>query len=155
MINFYEIGQVEKLAIGDGTIKAAKGGTKNCFLGSITNGVVDKAKTNSPLKLFANHGSGDDMYTEFVVSEGGLMTSWDISAQEGKCLQVSPESITYATGKTYADVSVGSTLGAGDDGNLAVTGTDATGICFEVVKKINFGGNGLLVKIVNKEAVSG
>ena len=82
------------------------------------------------------------------------MTSWDISAQEGKCLQVSPESITYATGKTYADVSVGSTLGAGDDGNLAVTGTDATGICFEVVKKINFNGNGLLVKVVNKEATT-
>ena len=72
MIKFYEIGQVEKLAIGDGTIKAAKGGTKNCFLGSITNGVVDKAKTNSPLKLFANYGSGDECTLNLWFQKAGL-----------------------------------------------------------------------------------
>lgn len=150
MIKFYEIGQIEKLAIGDGTIKAGKGGVKNCFLGSIENGVAAKAKDGADLKLFANYGKGDDMYTEFVVSEGGLMTAWDIKAQTGKCLQVSPKSITYAEGKTYADINVGDVIGVGEDGNLAITGTDVTGLAFEVVKKINFAGNGLLVKVVDK-----
>ena len=155
MIKFYEVGQIEKLGIGDGTIKAAAGGTKNCFLGSITNGVVDVAKANADLKLFANYGNGDDMYKEFVTPAGELVTAWDIKAQEGKCLQVSPESITYASGKTYANVSTGDALAAGTDGNIAVTGTSVTkGIVFEVVKKINFGGEGLLVKIVDKGAAS-
>ena len=150
MIKFYEIGQIEKLAIGDGTVKAATGGTKNCFLGKVDNGVAAAFTAGAELTLFANYGDGDDMHTEFVTPAGELVTAWKIAHHVGKCLEVSPDSITYTNSKTYADITVGAKYGVGTDGNIAVGATAPTsGIVFEVVKKINFDGNGILVKVVD------
>lgn len=156
MIKFYEISQIEKLAVGDGTIKAKTGGTKNGFVGSISAGVVANASTDGAgLKLFENYGNGDDAYSEFTVPAGGLMTAWDLAVQKGKNVQVSPESITYTDVVNYASISAGTTLmGAGTDGNLAVIanadGITAGGVYFKVNKKINFGGNGVLAEVVVK-----
>lgn len=151
MIKPYTIEMIEKLAVTDGTVKAAVGGTKNCFIGIVTDGVVAPADTTGAgMKLFANYGKGDDMYKEFTTPEGECVTAWDIEAWMGKELQATPESITYAEGETYADITVGTEMKAGTDGNLVI-GTATTGdICFVVAEKINFGGNGVRVKIVKK-----
>lgn len=156
MIKFYEIGQIEKLAVGDGTIKAKSGGTKNGFIGVVSSGVVANASTDGlALKLFENYGKGDDSYGEFTVPSGEFITAWDLATQKGKNVQVTPESITYATGVNYASISAGTTLmGAGTDGNLAIianaTNIATGGVYFKVVKKIEFGGNGVLAEVVVK-----
>lgn len=157
MIKFYEIGQIEKLAIGDGTIKAKAGGTKNGFIGAVASGVVANASTDGVgLKLFENYAKGDDAYVwDTVVASGELMTAWDVEAQAGRKIQVSPESITYATGDNYASITEGTTLmGAGIDGNLTIiantSGIATGGVYFKVNKKINFGGNGVLAEVAVK-----
>ena len=153
MIKAYTIEMIEKLAVTDGTVKAGANGTKNGFLGVITNGVVATTAltgTGAGLKLFSNYGKGDDMYKEFTVPNGEKMTATDITAWVGKQLQVTPESITYGNGESYANITAGTTiLKAGSDGNLGIVANANTGdICFKVKEKINFGGNGVLVDIV-------
>ena len=87
MIKVYEISQIEKTGVGDGTVKAAAGGTKNFFLGTVTDGVVVSAPTTGlGIKLIANYGRGDDIYKNFVTPAGELVTAWDVSAWKGKCL---------------------------------------------------------------------
>src|SRR5574344_822374 len=157
MIMVETIGQIEKIAIGDGTIKAKSGGTKNGFIGTVSSGVVANASTTGlGLKVFENYAKGDEAYEwDTVVASGELMTAWDVKAQAGKNFRVSPNSITYATGENYASITEGTTLmGAGTDGNLAIianaTNISAGGTYFKVIKKINFGGNGVLAEVVVK-----
>lgn len=156
MIKVYEISQIEKTGIGDGTVKAAAGGTKNFYLGTVTNGVVAVAPTTGlGIKLIANYGKGDDAYKDFVTPAGELVTAWDVSAWKDKYLQVSPDSITYGSSETYASIIAGTTLmAAGTDGNLKIvennTGISDGGVYFKVAKKINFDGNGVLVEVVVK-----
>lgn len=156
MIKVYEISQIEKTGIGDGTVKAAAGGTKNFYLGTVTNGVVASAPTTGlGIKLIANYGKGDDAYKDFTTPAGELVTAWDVSAWAGKKLQVSPDSITYGVAETYASITEGTTLmSAGTDGNLhilsATSGISDGGVYFKVIKKINFDGNGVLVEVVVK-----
>lgn len=156
MIKVYEISQIEKTGIGDGTVKAASGGTKNFYLGTVTNGVVASAPTTGlGIKLIANYGKGDDAYKDFVTPAGELVTAWDVSAWKGKCLQVSPDSITYGSSETYASITAGTTLmNAGADGNFHIMTSDSGisdgGVYFKVVKKIDFDGNGVLVEVIVK-----
>lgn len=147
MIKFHTIEMYEKLAITDGTIKAAEGGTKNWYIGEIANGVVAPL-VDGKAQLFENYGKGDDAYTEFVTPEGEFVTAHDLTNQIGKELDVSPESITYADGKTYEDINAGSIMVVGSDGNLILSADKPdSGLYYIVTKKQNFGGNGLLVKI--------
>jgi hypothetical protein len=156
MIKVYEISQIEKTGIGDGTVKAAAGGTKNFFLGTVADGVVVPAPaTGLGIKLIANYGKGDDAYKDFVTPAGELVTAWDVSAWKGKYLQVSPDSITYGSSETYASITAGTTLmNAGADGNFHIMTSDSGisdgGVYFKVVKKIDFDGNGVLVEVIVK-----
>lgn len=156
MVKFYEISQIEKLGIGDGTVKAAANGTKNYSFGTVVSGVASApATTGLGLKLFANYEKGDDAYTETTTPGGELITAWDMAAQAGKSIQVSPESITYAPSENYASITEGTTLmAAGSDGNLAIisasSGISTGGVYFKVTKKINFGGAGVLAEVVVK-----
>lgn len=156
MIKVYEISQIEKTGIGNGTVKAAAGGTKNGYIGTVTDGVVaPAAATGLNIKLVANYGKGDDSYNDFVTPAGELVTVWDVAAWKGKYLQVSPDSITYGGSEDYSKLVEGTTLmNAGTDGNLhpmsADTGISTGGVYFKVVKKINFDGNGVLVEVVAK-----
>ena len=156
MIKVYEISQIEKTGVGDGTVKAAAGGTKNFFLGTVTDGVVVSAPTTGlGIKLIANYGRGDDIYKDIVTPAGELVTAWDVSAWKGKCLQVSPDSITYGSSETYASITAGTTLmNAGADGNFHIMTSDSGisdgGVYFKVVKKIDFDGNGVLVEVIVK-----
>ena len=157
MIMVETIGQIEKLAIGDGAIKAKSGGTKNGFVGTVAGGVVANASTDGlGLKIFENYAKGDESYAwDTVVASGDLMTGWNVDVYKGKNLRVSPNSITYATGENYASITEGTTLmGAGTDGNLTIiadaTGIATGGVYFKVIKKINFGGNGVLAEVVVK-----
>ena len=156
MIKVYEISQIEKTGVGDGTVKAAAGGTKNFFLGIVTDGVVVSAPTTGlGIKLIANYGRGDDIYKDFVTPAGELVTAWDVSAWKGKCLQVSPDSITYGSSETYASITAGTTLmNAGADGNFHIMTSNSDisdgGVYFKVVKKIDFDGNGVLVEVIVK-----
>jgi hypothetical protein len=156
MIKVYEISQIEKTGVGDGTVKAATGGTKNFFLGTVTDGVVASAPTTGlGIKLIANYGRGDDIYKDFVTPAGELVTAWDVSVWRGKYLQVSPDSITYGSLETYASITAGTTLmNAGTDGNLHIMASDADisdgGVYFKVTKKINFDGDGVLVEVIVK-----
>ena len=156
MIKVYEISQIEKTGIGDGTVKAAAGGTKNFFLGTVADGVVVPAPaTGLGIKLIANYGKGDAAYKDFVTPAGELVTAWDVSAWKGKYLQVSPDSITYGSSETYASITAGTTLmNAGADGNFHIMTSDSGisdgGVYFKVVKKIDFDGNGVLVEVIVK-----
>lgn len=157
MIKFETLGMVEKLAIGDGTIKAASGGTKDGFIGTVASGVVANASTTGlALKLFKNYAKGDSAYEwDTVTASGEYVTGYDVKAFAGKNLQVSPTSITYASGANYASITEGSTLmGAGTDGNLAIivntSAIAAGGTYFAVKKKIDFDGNGVLVEVTVK-----
>lgn len=157
MIKLETLSMVEKLAIGDGTIKAKSGGTKIGFIGKATDGVVANASTDGlGLKVFLNYAKGDDAYEwDTVVPSGEYITGYDVKAFAGKNLQVSPTSITYAGGANYASITEGSTLmGAGTDGNLAIianaSAIAAGGTYFAVKKKIDFDGNGVLVEVTVK-----
>ena len=157
MIKVYEISQIEKTGIGDGTVKAAASGTKNFYMGTVTDGVVAPAPaTGLGIKLITNYGKGDDAYKDFVTPAGELVTAWDVAAWKGKYLQVSPDSITYGAPATnYSQITEGTTLmSAGTDGNLhplsANTGISDGGVYFKVIKKINFDGNGVLVEVIVK-----
>lgn len=156
MIKVYEISQIEKTGVGDGTVKASAGGTKNFFLGAVANGVVTTAPTTGlGVKLIANYGKGGDAYKNFTTPAGEFVTAWDVSAWAGKYLQVSPDSITYGSSETYASITAGTTLmNAGTDGNLHImasnTGISDGGVYFKVAKKIEFDGNGVLVEVIVK-----
>ena len=78
-----------------------------------------------------------------------------IRDRKGKCLQVSPDSITYGSSETYASITAGTTLmNAGADGNFHIMTSDSGisdgGVYFKVVKKIDFDGNGVLVEVIVK-----
>lgn len=157
MIMVETIGQIEKLAIGDGAIKAKSGGTKNGFVGTVASGVVANASTDGfGLKIFENYAKGDEFYEwDTVVASGDLMTGWNVDVYKGKNLRVSPNSITYATGANYASITEGTTLmGADIDGNLTIiantSGIATGGVYFKVNKKINFGGDGVLAEVTVK-----
>lgn len=148
MIKPHTIEMIEKLAITDGTVKAATGGTKNWFIGDIKDGVVAPFVADGKPQLFMNYAKGDNAYSEFITAEGEFVTAHDLKNWVGKELDVSPESITYAEGQTYNNIVTGSFMTVGIDGNLTLLEAEPTsGLYFVVTKKQNFGGNGVLVKI--------
>lgn len=148
MVKPYTIEMIEKLAVTDGTVKASENGTKNGFIGKVVDGVFAPATAGAEA-LALNWGKGDDMYTEFTTPAGEFVTAFALDKWVGKMLQVTPESIAYAEGETYADLKAGVEMKADTDGNLAIGATTA-GVGFKVVKPINFGGNGVLVEIIKK-----
>lgn len=153
MICPYTIEMIEKLAVTDGTVKATTGGTKNGFVGAVNASHELAASTDGiGLALALNWGKGDDAYAEFETPAGEYLTTVDLEKWVGKEVQISPESIDYSGSVNYASISAGDKFVANASGNVGKVATvTATGaIYFEVTKKINFGGNGLLAKVCKK-----
>lgn len=116
---------------------------------------ADTAKTKD-VAVVMNTVNGDVQYTDVTIPSGEYVNCFTLAELANQNLQLDESHITYADTKSYADIVKGTTLlGIGTDGNLEVI-ADATGygVYFTVLDKINFNGNGLLVKINVVDLVS-
>lgn len=121
-----------------------------------TIGMIDNAVLNSVLKsesavnnyqfitndgdtyLVSNTVAGDDSYVDDITfAAGEYLNGYLVKAWEGQKLIVDEKHIAYASGKSYADITAGTTLLTIDtDGKLAVATTAPTsGVYFKVTDK--------------------
>lgn len=134
-----------------------------------TIGMIDNAVLNSVLKsestvanyqfitndgdtyLVSNTVAGDDAYVDDVTfAAGEYLNGYLVKAWEGQKLIVDEKHIAYATGKSYADITAGTTLlTINADGKLAVATTaPANGVYFKVTDKCRLSEKAVKVKVM-------
>lgn len=133
-----------------------------------TIGMIDNAVLNSVLQsekevanyqfitndgdtyLVCNTVAGDDAYVDDVkFAAGEYLNGYNVKAWEGQKLVVDEKHIAYESGKTYANLVVGTTLlTVNADGKLAVaTAAPDAGVYFKVTDKCRLTGNAVKVKV--------
>ena len=80
--------------------------------------------------------NGDDSYVDDItIPAGEFLRGIDVKSIEGLKLIVDGKHVTYATGKTIANIAVDNILTVGNDGNLAVAqAAPESGVYFKVTK---------------------
>ena len=86
--------------------------------------------------LIMNIVNGDDSYVDDITfAAGEKLRGIDVKSIEGLKLVVDGKHITYASGKTIADIDVDDVLTIGNDGKLAVAeAAPGSGVYFKVTK---------------------
>lgn len=158
MIKVRTIGMIDKNLKNDPTIKAHED-IPNGYLCTISEGktVAPVAgASGSPqsknLRIVLNTPLGDDCYTNITIRKDAYANTFMLKEWDGQELVFDESHITYASEKSYKDLTVGTKLIANTDGKFAVS-TDVSnyGVYFEIVNKISFNGNGIIAKIVVNE----
>jgi len=150
MIKVRTIGMIEKNSKNNPTIKAhedLKNGALHVVENELTAYPFDTKSKEICIAL--NTGAGDSQYTDFNIKKGEFVNSYLLKAWDGQELVLDESHITYSKSQNYSSIIPGSTkLVAGNDGNFKIE-TDASsyGIYFEVTKKLQFNGNGIVAKI--------
>ncbi len=88
------------------------------------------------LYLIMNIVNGDDSYVDDItIPAGEYLRGIDVKSLEGLKLIVDGKHITYASGKTIADVVADTILTVGNDGKLAIANAaPESGVYFKVTK---------------------
>ena len=117
-----------------GGISAAKNDPTITSVSAVKN--YDFITYEGTLYLIANIVNGDDSYREDIVFPAGEhLRGIDVKSIEGLKLIVDGKHITYASGKTIADVVKDTILTVGNDGKLAVAqAAPESGVYFKVTK---------------------
>ena len=117
-----------------GGISAAKNDPTITSVSAVNN--YDFITYEGTLYLIANIVNGDDSYREDIVFPAGeYLRGIDVKSLEGLKLVVDGKHITYASGKTIADVVKDTILTVGNDGKLAVAqAAPESGVYFKVTK---------------------
>lgn len=117
-----------------GGISAAKNDPTITSVSAVKN--YDFITYEGTLYLIANIVNGDDSYREDIVFPAGeYLRGIDVKSLEGLKLVVDGKHITYASGKTIADVVKDTILTVGNDGKLAVAqAAPESGVYFKVTK---------------------
>lgn len=134
-----------------------------------TIGMIDNAVLNSVLKsesavqnyqfitndgdtyLVSNTVAGDDAYVDDITfAAGEYLNGYLVKAWEGQKLIIDEKHIAYASGKSYADITAGTTLlTVNTDGKLAVATTAPTsGVYFKVTDKCRLTEKAIKVKVI-------
>lgn len=134
-----------------------------------TIGMIDNAVLNSVLKsvnevanyqfitddgdtyLVSNTVTGDDAYVDDVTfAAGEYLNGYNVKAWEGQKLVIDDKHISYASGKTYADIVAGTTLlKVADSGKLEIAdAAPESGVYFKVTDKCRLTGNAVKAKVI-------
>lgn len=155
MVAVKSIGMIEKNLKNDPTVKA-HADIPNGYLCTVAAGKTvapvagaSGEKQTADLRIVMNTGAGDDCYKDFTVKKDAFANTFMLKQWDGQILVFDESHVTYASSKSYADITVGTKLVAGTDGKFSVA-TDVTnyGVYFEVTKKVAFNGKGIEAKIV-------
>ena len=117
-----------------GGISAAKNDPTITSVSAVKN--YDFITYEGTLYLIANIVNGDDSYREDIVFPAGeYLRGIDVKSLEGLKLVVDGKHVTYASGKTVADIEEEDILTVGNDGKLAVAeSAPGSGVYFTVTK---------------------
>lgn len=98
---------------------------------AIVMNVIDKPETHSP--------------NEYVIEIGENPRLFKLDSLKGRIIDMDMDQVVGA----YADINVGDMLVGNADGKLEVAAdASAYAVCFEVIEKTTFNGEGLAVKVV-------
>lgn len=160
MIKLRTIGMIDKNLKNDPTVKA-HADILNGYLCTVAGGKTvapvagaSSAKQSKDLRIVMNAPLGDDSYTDIVIKKDSFANTFILKEWEGQDLVFDESHITYASEKSYKDLTVGTKLVADTNGKFAVS-TDVSnyGVYFEIVQKIAFNGNGIIARIAVSEDV--
>lgn len=147
MIKVGTIGMIEKNEKSFPNIKA-HAEIQNGWFGTIssTATVAPDATTvkSKDLVVVMNTIVGDNAYTDVKLPAGEYVNAFLLKEWDGQTLELNTTHLTGAL-STFAENDV---LIAGTDGKLVEGVATGYGISFIVLKKTNFCGGGLIVKIV-------
>lgn len=147
MIKVGTIGMIEKNAKSFPTIKA-HADILNGWFGTIndTTTVMPSAETvkSKDLIVVMNTINNDDMYTDVTLKAGTAVNAFLLREWANQTLEVSKIHLS-ADLSTFSEKDI---LVADIDGKLVKGDATDYGVSFIVVKKTNFCGGGLIVKIV-------
>lgn len=108
-------------------------------------------KVTSNLWMVNNVFTGDYSGMDLDIPEGDFVRLFYLPAWNEQNIQINDEGIKYASGDTYASISVGDVLEVDEEGKLEKVATPSAKIQFEVIDKIQFGNldsrNGFLLHI--------
>lgn len=140
-----------------------------------TIGMLDNAVLNSVLKsdaevanyqfvtddgetyLVANTVTGDDAYVDDITfAAGEYLNGYNVKAWAGQKLVIDDKHISYASGKTYADIVAGTTLlNVADSGKLEIAdAAPKSGVYFKVTDKCRLTGKAIKAKVIVVDATT-
>lgn len=147
MIKVGTIGMIEKNAKSFPNIKASAA-IQNGWFGTISDTATITPTTDTvksaDLVVVMNTVVGDNEYTDVTLPIGEYVNAFLLKEWGNQTLELNETHLAAAL-STYA---VGDVLVANADGKLVEAAATGYGISFVVLKKTNFCGGGLLIKIV-------
>ena len=154
MIKPYSLGMLEHNAKNDPTVIAdIDAGTINGYIHTIgSDGKADApvlgtnattGKQTAELYVAVNDLTGDERYTDALITKGDKLNSFSLKAWDQQKVYVDSDSLTTA----FADITAGSTVLFADTYGKLATSANPTyfAISFTALEKISFGGKDAIV----------